>query len=286
MKAKFSSLVRLSILHLLFIIMYSLFVSGCSSPGAKDLSEILPGNWLIVFPDHQLKSQEERKAYGKYQDSIVGLYGLKLLSIKENGEFVEIDSLLKVPARWTAGKDGQLVVQEGGKGFNPFKISFKEFSNDTLRMVQYLSLDDEQIKLVWHLKKISADSQAAKLFFSEANHWRKKPTAPEPESAIRKRLVALLNYYSDYFKLVSDESSYFLVSRVPLPFRYYQHAIGLREMPPAFVNLFHNEEDAKKAHAILGQTINALANRFEWDENFVVEYGLFLKKMANWLTEY
>ena len=125
-----------------------------------------------------------------------------------------------------------------------------------------------------------------KLFSSEANHWRKKPTAPEPESAIRKRLVSLLKYYSDYFKLVSKESSYFLVSRVPLPFRYYQHAIGLRDMQPAFVNLFYNEDDAKKAYTILEQTINALTGKFDWNENFVVEYGLSLKKMANWLTEY
>ena len=271
---------------LIFIAVLLSFLLGCSSPGAKDLSEILPGNWLIVFPDHQLRSPEERKAYGKYQDSIVGLYGLKLLSFKENGEFVEMDSLLKTPAKWTARQDGQLTIREGGKGFNPFKTNFEEYSNDTLRMVQYLSLDDEQIKLVWHLKKISADSEEAKLFSSEANHWRKKPTAPEPDLAIRKRLVNLLNYYSDYFKLVSKESSYFLVSRVPLPFRYYQHAIGLREMQPSFTNIFYNEDDAKKAYMILEQTINALANKFDWNENFVVEYGLSLKKMANWITDY
>ena len=57
-------------------------------------------------------------------------------------------------------------------------------------------------------------------------------------------------------------------------------------MQPAFINLFYNDDDAKKAYTILEQTINALTNKFDRNENFVVEYSLFLEKMANWLTEY
>ena len=91
----------------------------------------------------------------------------------------------------------------------------------------------------------------------------------------------MLLYYSDYFKLVSKESSYFLVPRVPLPFRYYQHGIGVRDtMYPSFVNVFYNEEDAKKAHEILATTVAQLQGQFEWDENFVVEYAKFFRRMT------
>lgn len=216
--------------------------------------------------------------YGAHQDSIVSLYGLKLISFKADGFFVETDSILKPPGKWTFTKDSLLRIQEGGRGFNPFTTLFQSFDNGTLQLIQHLPLDGEKIELVWHLKKIEND--AAQLFEPSANEWRRKPTAPETGKEMRKRVASMLNYYSDYFKLIGKEAIYFSPARVPLPFRYYQHAIGLNaDLSPAFRNLFYNEADAAKAFAILQQAMRD-ANEFPRDDNFVIEYGLFIKQMA------
>lgn len=261
-------------------VLFSLLCFSCSS-SKQDPAEFLAGNWLVLYPDHQLKTKSERDVYGKHQDSVVNLFGLKMISVKSNGEFAEADSLFKAPAKWILADEIDMQIREGGKGFNPFNATIENFENDTLRLIQYLPLENEKIKVVWHLKKVEEDSLAKKLLSPEANAWRKKPSGPEPESAIRKRLVALLNYYSDYLKLVSQESSYFLVPRVHLPFRYFQHAIGMKEkMPPGFINLFYNEEDAQKAYTILATTVSQLSNEFKWADNFVVEYALFFKRMT------
>jgi hypothetical protein len=269
---------------LLALVFYCLSGTSCSTK--KTPAEAIIGNWLILYPDHHLRTKTERDVYGKYQDSIINLYGLKLISIKENGEFTEVDSLFRSPGKWIFSNDKKMQIREGGRGFNPFTTAFKSIENDTLRLQQSLSLDKEKIEVVWHLKKVDEDTIAIKLFSPEANQWRVKPTSPESDAALRKRLVLLLNYYSDYLKLVSQEAEYFLIPRVHLPFRYYQHAIGLQEkMTPGFVNLFYNEEEAKKGVAILQNTLNQLSNEFEWGDNFVLEYAEFFKRMANWLGQ-
>ena len=55
-------------------------------------------------------------------------------------------------------------------------------------------------------------------------------------------------------------------------------------VPQAFHQFFYNSEDSGKAYLILSQTLSAMTGEFDWGENFVVEYGSFLKKMAKWLS--
>ena len=268
----------------LSLLLVLLFI-GCKSSGPDELSKILPGHWLIVFPEYKLYSQYQRELYSQNQDSIVNLYGLKLISFKNNGTFYETDSFFKAPGKWILNNKSQFMMREGGKGFNPFKTSFLGFDNDTLRLAQMLQLGGEEIKLVWHLKKISDSDSAANLFLPESNAWRKPPSNPESEQAIKKRLIAMLNYYGNYFLLIGKESSYFSLARLPLPFQYYRHAIGMTPtVPQAFHQFFYNSEDSGKAYLILSQTLSAMTGEFDWGENFVVEYGSFLKKMAKWLS--
>src|SRR5829696_4776692 len=61
---------------------FLLFVS-CNGDSNKNPAEAMTGNWLILYPDHHLKTRSERDVYGKYQDSIVNLFGLKLISLTE-----------------------------------------------------------------------------------------------------------------------------------------------------------------------------------------------------------
>jgi hypothetical protein len=262
----------------LLFVACSLF--SCSSE-KEDLKTAIAGNWLILYPDHQLKTKSEREVYGKYQDSIVNLLGLKLITLDDNGEFTEMDSLFNKKGQWQLSGEKDLQLREGGKGFNSFTTEIEGLDNDTLRLIQYLPLEKEKIKVVWHLKKVGGDTLANNLLTEEGNQWRKKPVHPETEKEIRNRLAGLLNYYSNYLKLVSKESSYFLIPRIHLPFRYYQHAIGMApQMSKGFVNLFYDENDARKAYLLLDTTVNQLANEFKWASNFVEEYGLFFKRMT------
>lgn len=265
--------------HLLLLCCLALFACGTeNNNGAGSLS----GNWLLLYPDHKLSSAHQREVYGRHQSAVVDLLGLKLLTLAADGSFLQMDSLQKPPGRWELAADGVLKIREGGKGFNPFVASVTSLKNNQLQVTQYLPLEDESIKLVWHWKKIE-DGEAAKLFSPGANNWRRPPAAPEDRQAIRQRLVDMLDYYGIYFSLIGKEASYFLQSRLPLPFRYYQHAVGLVGMPLRFQQFFYNGEDAAKAYALLEQAHFALHGKFPQDENFVLEYGRFFRMLADWL---
>jgi hypothetical protein len=260
-----------------------LFVS--CNPSEKDLAKSLAGNWLILYPDHQLTTTRQREVYAKYQDSILALFGLKLITLDANGTFNEMDSVEKAPGKWMITEDSLLKIREGGKGFNPFNTALTNLRDSEVLLTQYLPLQDEKIKVVWHLKKIEEDSVMAKLFSAEANAWRKKPSSPQSTEALKKRLASILNYYANYFDLVGSASAYFAPVRVPLPFRYYQHAIGLKtEMPAAFVNLFYSQAEAATAYEWLAQALTVFKDDFSWGGNLVQEYSAFLKKLAAWLN--
>lgn len=253
---------------------------GLRSKGAADA---LAGHWLILYPDHKLTSLHQREVYGHYQDSLVRLYGLKLITLDANGSFAEADSL-QTAAKWMVWEDSLVKIREGGMGFNPFTTTYGGIQNDEALLVQYPRLENEKIKVVWHLKKIDEDEQVQALFSAEANAWRKKPTTPETLTAMRKRLASMLKYYAAYFALIGNEAIYFAPARIPLPFGYYQHAVHLRtKLPDAFVRLFYNEAAAAAARALLQQAVNAEGSAFQRDKNFVIEYGLFFKKLARWL---
>ena len=256
------------------------------SCGTKDVATAVTGRWLILYPDHKLTSQHQREVYGRYQDSLLRLYGLKLVSLDADGSFQETDSFQKPAGKWLLWGDSLLKIREGGKGFNPFTATYSGIREGETLLLQYLPLEDEKIKLVWHLKKVEDDEQTAALFSDTANAWRKIPAAPETPPAQRRRLAATLNYYAAYFTLVGTEARYFAPGRVPLPMGYYQHAVSLKTaMPEAFVRLFYNEGDAATACALLKQAIQAEKGNFPRDKNFVLEYGLFLKKLAFRLAE-
>ena len=254
---------------------------ACNEPPLEpDHQELLSGKWLILYPDHRIKSRTESEVYGKYQDSIVKLYGLKLVSFDSNGQFRQSDSVNTI-GKWLLGSDSTVEIRNGGKGFNGFFTKWEKFENDTLRLMQYLPLENKQIQLVWHLKKIREDDDKSILFEDSLNTWRKKPSKPETDEAIRLRLSQMLNFYADYFFLVGKESTYFIPARVALPFKYYQHALTLSpESSPQFRNCFFNEEQAGRARSFLDQTIKKLEGEYPREKDFVTEYARFMEIMA------
>ncbi len=214
------------------------------------------------------------------QDSIVGLTGLKLVTLSDNGSFQQIDSI-KSKGKWGITIDNIVFIEDGGKGFEHFSASFTGYKKGVLQLTEFVDVKGEKIKLIWNLKKITGGS-ASDLFSEKNNTWRKRSPVPESEKQLRERLSSMLGYYADYYELVTDESSFFVPTRVILPFRFYQHAIGMKDFDEEsfFASLFFDKKQAKDAHRYLSLTIKKLRNDFPTRDNYVKEYAAFMEKAA------
>lgn len=250
---------------------------SCSSPiKKKNTEEILPGDWLVLYADHKLTNRKQREIYGRYQDSILNGKGLKLLSLIKDKSFQQLDEL-ELRGKW-AVENNQLLINNGGAGFEHFKTDLTDFKNDTLQITEHVQLEGESIRLVWNLKKVDAPG----LFSTKNNAWRKKPTAPEKVEEIEHRVIEMLQYYSRYYKLVAKESIYFIRNRVALPFNYYQHAMSLKpfDAQSDFSKLFYDASQAQMAHALLQMATVLAESDYPGGTNFVDEYAEFMKILA------
>jgi hypothetical protein len=261
----------------LIVALLLLCLVSCNNKSEQDqLREDLAGNWLVLYADHKLINDEQRGIYGRMQDSIISIRGLKLITFYDDGSFQQLDRLDKKGKWGISGKE--IYIDDGGEGFDDFKTEFFDFKENTLRTVQYIREKDESFKLVWHLKKVSGSS----LFKENTNTWRRKPGKPETDEEIKTRLSAMLKYYADYYELVSKESSYFIPSRIVMPFQFYQHAMGLTPFndKTPFGKLFYDSTQANTAYLYLDHTFDKLKSEFPSKENFVDEYAIFMGMMG------
>lgn len=261
-----------------------LFIIACTSgkKKGKDTRSQVAGNWFVVYPDEKLNSQEERELYARLQDSLVNQRGVKLVTFDENGTFTQWDSTGQ-QGRWGILEDGRVVVNRAGRGFENFKADFDGISDDEMMLTEYIKSGTERLKLTWHLARINGGT-FARLFKPEENTWRKVPAKPETEAEMRTRLAAMLSYYADYFRLISEEASYFVPARVMMPLRFYQHAIGMMEMSEThrFVSLFSSFAEAQKAYDMLKEVVNDADIDLPDDDSnsYSKEYALMLDVLS------
>lgn len=248
----------------------------------KDFNKAIIGDWLILYPDHELANAEQRKLYATAQDSIVALLGLKTISFKEKGIFVQTDSLFKPLGKWNLNpENNNLFIRSGGKGLDFFAGNLTGIHHDTMQIVETIALGDQKIKLTWFLKRIT-DKKSLALFDVDKNWWRKKP-GMETDAQLRKRVKAMLQYYSLYYEIVSKESAYFSQSRVFLPFNYYQHSMGLKSFSDKsnFNSFFYTTQQAEQGHAVLSAAMDKIQHKsFPSGKDFVIEYAMFMDKLA------
>ena len=244
-------------------------------------SKQVVGNWLVLYADHKLKNSKQREIYGRIQDSIIMQRALKLVSFSGDGAFQQLDAP-GARGKWVVSPEGKLYIVNGGDGFNTFEPDITGYQKGILRLTEYVRVDEESIELVWHLKKMTD----ADLFKPQSNAWRQKPAKSETEPQIRKRLAAMLRYYSAYYKLVQSEVSYFLRDRVILPFNYYQHAMSMKEFDAesGFAGLFFNTAQAQQAYGYLESAMVAIS-KYPSGKNFVEEYAAVMAMMAKGVTE-
>ena len=271
-----------SIMNKLLLLVGFVFVSCMNiSDRGLDFHKEIQADWLILYPQHILKNPVQGKIYGIAQDSIVNLLGLKLVSFSNNGEFIQTDSLFGKHGAWKIADTGRLEISKAGKGLENFRGTIVGLVNDTILIEEMVRINNESIKLIWHLKKISSASDGADLFKKQNNLWRQRPVKNETEKEIKERLVAMLKYYSLYFKVVAKESIYFSPVRVFLPFTYYQHGIGLTGYSDDFVKCFFDRADAEKGYHAIKEAFERTSNLdFPSGGNYVIEYSKYFQRLA------
>lgn len=262
-----------------------LFFSCKSATKEERLINILEGDWVILYPEDQLKNEEQRMLYGKIQDSVVSKKSLKLVSFFEGGVFSQIDDLAAT-GRWDVKDISAISIQEGGEGFENFKTNFMSYQDNMLQLSETIHYDNDDIRLIWHIKKVDTKT-SNKLFSRESNSWRKKPKEVEANNEIKKRLATILLYYADYYTWVAEESSFFIGKRIMLPFEFYQHAIGTKDFDTEsdFAKLFFDQQQAEKAYEYLQDVITVLRNDFEKKSNYVKGYANHMSVMARKIVE-
>lgn len=259
-------------------ILFILLIVSCSSLSEQDkLRNKVTGNWLVMNLDQYPENKRQKKVYEKVQDSIETQNELKLVSFFEDGIFQQMDSLNK-KGKWTITPYNEVYIMDGGKGFENFKTKLFDSRDGLLQLDEKMYIEGESIKLTWNLKKVKEPG----LFGADNNAWRNKPQRPESAEEIKKRLSVMLNYYSLYFNVVNKESTYFIPVRVMLPFRYYQHAMGMGNYKPqsAFSNLFFDSTQSKQAYYFLENTIRTLRHDYPSGTDFIDEYASFMELMA------
>jgi hypothetical protein len=259
--------------------LFSLLTS-CADEERLVTENDLAGNWLITEAEPQYKDDYEKQFYVMARDSIRALKGLKLVSIKKNAIFQQADSINAFPGSWLFNsKTQRIFINNGGIGFTNYVGGIK-IDGNTLLVNEKLDLGPVSVGVVWHLKKVPADSPAAYLFIPENNAWRVKPNHREEDETMKKRLSSMFHYYSIYFTLVSMEADYFSPKRVMLPIRYYQHGVGMRDLDMAdnFKALFFNEADFKKAYAMVEQAIKS-EQLYPSGKDFTEEYATYFRQL-------
>jgi hypothetical protein len=258
---------------------------SCGSKKEESLQQTVSGNWFILYPKDELTNSKQEKIYADIQDSLTALKCLKLISFSEKGVFNQLDSI-KIKGKWGTKDEMYVRVTDGGRGFDDFRTTFDGFDNGILKLTEIVNSGGEKLKFVWHLMKIDK-GDPTKLFEPAYNKWRIKPTKPESDEEIKNRLVQMLNFYSIYFKLIADNSSYFIPGRIILPFKFYQHGIGMKffDEQSVFASLFYSKEQAKAAHLLLDITIGDVEFGTQNLKSYTEEYSIMLKKIGEVLMK-
>jgi hypothetical protein len=93
------------------------------------------------------------------------------------------------------------------------------------------------------------------LLHPSRNQWRQKPSSPESDVQIKKRVLDMVNYTIDYFETNEKKGQKtFEPPFLQNPFRFYSGGIGLtseKGLPEKWVATFYSREEALKAYKIL-----------------------------------
>lgn len=261
-------------MRLIFLTTLLLSLAACHqlTPLEKTQRQ-LSGGWLLVSPEAESSDAGFAKIV---RDSITRVTGLKLVYFGKDGSFWQADSFAH-PGKWMINDNIELLLQHAGAGLEPFHGSIDVVDKGVLQIRKRASLGGAKGVIRWTLKKIDQD-----IFDSKRNQWRVPPATPESDPAVRSRVVAMLEFYRDYFRLVEKKLDYFIPARIDLPMKFYAGGIGLTvfDSTGTFARYFHSADEAQSGYYLLDAALDAIQSYPE-DDNYVLGYANCLDMMAN-----
>lgn len=263
-------------------------LSACVSEKSNDLQSNVQGNWLLL--NMRAEAPYLDSSFLQSEDSLTQIYTHKLIRLGEEGLFTDLDSIYKQEGKWLLVENKYLAIAKAGKGFEMFVSEFVDFDNEKqiLRLRQKISKSNkiDSVAVIWQLKKIEPSHTNYSLFADSNQSWRKKTLVPQSEAELKAKLSKMLNYYGDYFELISAESDFFVTWRIPLPFRFYAHGVGLKSLEKSigFEQFFYDADDAQKALFLLQKAMNSKPFVYPQRDTYTLEYAAFLKMMAKYFT--
>lgn len=266
--------------NLISLIVFAFLLNACNEKNLADPQAVLPGNWFLLYPDEDLQTREQEAVYAETQDSLTDAKCLKLLRFTEKGSFHQQDSI-GITGNWKIKEQDVIQVFGGGEGFERFQTKFTGYDNDILKLTETVNTRGQKLELVWHLLRIEKGKEKA-LFDEAKNKWRIKAVKEESDAEVRERVKQMLVYYSVYFDLIADRSTYFMPSRIVLPLNFYQHGLGVKTFNPEskFARLFYSTEQAKFASYVLEGAMKKAKFNFKDNSSFSREYARMLEEMA------
>lgn len=174
------------------------------------------------------------------------------ISFFPDGSFTEIrDNNIYSTGKWSYDSTSRSVFLTSQRVTQEIGISFNIAENG-LRVMHFEFDPQENMLLMEYGAPI--DNYREDPFFAQNNTWRIKPAKAESDRQLRERLRNYLMHNSYLLKAAKTREH----TRVSWEFsegilRIYNPGIGIvkpGQVPAAWINAFHSEEDARKAYRI------------------------------------
>jgi len=173
------------------------------------------------------------------------------------------------------------------------------FSDGSKKQLQVLMLDAKTLILGSRESKktmeFRADGKIQKQlvdepFYGTNNQWRIKPSKPETDEAIRKKVADCVHFYYTLLtdKMAKDNKSVAVFVGLPQVLNIYDGMItvvGKEKLTSKWINCFYNKEQAIKGQQMLESVIT---KKYTWNKkerNWIKKDAPVLKQIYNNLQE-
>jgi hypothetical protein len=275
----------------IFAIAYVLLCQSCNPTGLPIKKEALTGNWIVLrtttsedYIYEQLAGQKVKDMRRKAEMSI--------FQFQPNGNgTTDLGQSGYKTFSWTFNPNQQLSMQikEPGQPDNSasvrprmFTVTYYKHDSLIIQNVVKNNWDSAIVKTVF--LQLKSNDTIPDLFQPALNKWREKPLQAESDEAIRARLKQVLYYYSAYFaSFAFNKINHFNTTKILCPIRFFSNGISLKQYKEEdeWTKVFYDNQDAQKAHDLLGEAISSVKHYPDKGDDTVQEFVIALKMVGD-----
>ena len=285
--------------HIIFLLSITA-IAACQSAGNNNHKALLPrpfvkdslaGNWMITYISTNKETKiETDSTWNNLENEI----RLTAFSFHPNGTLlIDYAPPQLTEANWQFNnKSKQLLIKYKDTSVPSLSLTVLRYQNDQLilednrnrTIFNFTTGKKEPIHLQYTVQRLRTNDTVPDLFNPEINKWRHKPLQAENDAAIKTRLKESLYYYSAYFaNIKSNKIPVFNPEKMLCPIKFYNGGIGRKRFKEndTWTQVFFNNNDAKKAHTMLGNAFDNIKGYPDEAGDYVAEYIIALKLVAD-----